>query len=89
MPFVYTYVLLCADEDWYIGSTPDLRPRLQGHCEGEVENTRKRLPVLLVYYEACRSLDAARAREQQLKTGYGRGYLNRRLAFEKESCPPS
>jgi putative endonuclease len=52
------------------------------HKAGESENTRKRLPVKLVYYEACRSLEAARAREKQLKTGFGRGYLKKRLGFE-------
>ena len=89
MPLAYTYVLLCNDLDWYIGSTDDLQRRLKQHEMGEVANTGKRRPVKLVYYEACRSLDAARERERQLKTGYGRGYLNKRLAFEKESCPPS
>jgi putative endonuclease len=75
--FAYTYVLRCADGDWYIGSTPDLRRRVQEHREGKVHNTRKRLPAELVYYEACRSLAGARARERQLKTGFGRGYQGR------------
>jgi hypothetical protein len=38
------------------------------------------LPVTLEYYEACRSEDRARLREKQLKTGFGRAYLKRRLA---------
>lgn len=85
--FAYTYVLLCADEHWYIGSTDDLRRRMQQHHEGLCRDTAKRLPAQLVYYEACRSLDAARARERQLKTGYGREYLNKRLRFEKPLMP--
>jgi len=80
--FSYTYVLLCGDGKWYIGSTHDLKRRVIQHEAGECDNTRKRLPVELVYYEACRSLDAARSREKQLKTGFGRGYLNKRLGFE-------
>lgn len=80
--FAYTYVLKCSDEAWYIGSTPDLQRRVAQHQAGECQNTRKRLPAGLVYYEACRSLEAARTREKQLKTGFGRGYLNKRLAFE-------
>ena len=87
--FAYTYVLLCADGGWYIGSTDNLRRRVDEHNQGMCDNTRKRLPVELVYYEACRSLEAARAREHQLKTGYGRGYLNKRLHFEDKSCRPS
>ena len=84
MKFCYTYVLLCGDGSWYIGSTDDLDRRVPEHEAGLCSNTKKRLPVTLVYYEACRSLEAARSREQQLKTGFGRGYLNKRLAFEKE-----
>jgi putative endonuclease len=88
MSFAYTYVLLCADGNWYIGSTDDLKRRLAQHDGGECADTRKRLPVELVYFEGCRSLKAARERESQLKTGYGRGYLNKRLVFENHG-PPS
>jgi len=83
MSFAYTYVLLCADNEWYIGSTPDLKRRIREHMKGAVPATEKRRPVELIYYEACHSLDAAREREQKLKTGYGRSYLKRRLAFER------
>jgi putative endonuclease len=83
MSFAYTYVLLCADKEWYIGSTSDLQNRLKEHKKGEVPATKHRRPIELVYYEACRSLEEARTREQKLKTGYGRAYLNRRLTFEK------
>lgn len=34
---------------------------------------------LLVYYEACLSHKDAAEREKQLKTGFGRGYLKKRL----------
>jgi len=74
------YVLLCADGDWYIGSTDDLKHRLVEHNQGKRETTKHRLPVELIYFEACQSLKVARAREQQLKTGFGRAYLKRRLA---------
>jgi len=42
--------------------------------------TAHRRPVVLEYYEACRSEVNARRREKQLKTGFGRAYLKRRLA---------
>ena len=82
MKFFYTYVLKCADTNFYIGSTSDLKKRLDEHCRGASSDTSKRLPIELVYYEACRSIDAARERERQLKTGFGRGYLRKRLGFE-------
>ena len=80
MSFFYTYVLLCSDGDWYIGSTEDIKHRLVEHKQGKCETNKYRLPVELIYFEACRSLKAAREREKQLKTGFGRAYLNRRLA---------
>ena len=78
--FFYTYVLMCADGNLYIGSTTDLQRRLSQHEAAEVSATAHRSPVRLVYYEACRSEKAARLREKQLKTGYGRRYLKERLA---------
>jgi len=71
MKFSYTYVLKCADQDWYIGSTDDLKRRIVEHNQGKCETIKYRLPVDLIYFEACRSLKATREREQQLKTGFG------------------
>jgi len=75
----YTYVLRCRDGDLYVGSARDLRKRLAEHRAGRVRATAHRLPVTLEYYEACRSELNARLREKQLKTGFGRAYLKRRL----------
>ena len=75
----YTYVLKCADGNWYVGSAVDLRKRINEHRQGRVPATAYRLPVTLEYYEACRSESRARLREKQLKTGFGRAYLKRRL----------
>ena len=80
--FSYTYVLLLDNGQLYIGSTPDLQRRLEQHNRGGGGRTTQLQPGTLIYFEACRSLDEARKREKQLKTGYGRAYLKRRLAFE-------
>ncbi len=81
--FYYTYVLLLSNGDWYIGSTNDLKRRMAEHRHHHGGRTTALYDAKLVYAEACRSLDEARKREKQLKTGYGRAYLNRRLAFER------
>lgn len=83
-PMYYVYVLNCIDSisgarDLYIGFTKDLRNRVKEHKSGEVKTTKKFNKINLVYYEACLSEDDARKRELQLKTGFGRGYLKRRL----------
>jgi len=79
----YTYVLLChsakLNSDFYIGSTDDLKNRIKEHKAGEVFTTRKFDEVNIVYYEVCLNKTDARKRELQLKTGFGRGYLKRRL----------
>ena len=75
----YTYVLRCGDGNLYVGSTGDLKGRVAQHRAGQVPATAKRLPVTLEYYEACRSNMKAKMREKQLKTGFGRAYLKRRL----------
>jgi len=75
----YTYVLRCSDGKLYVGSTGNLRRRVAEHQAARVPATASRLPVTLEYYEACRSEVSARLREQQLKTGFGRAYLKRRL----------
>ena len=81
MKFFYTYVLRCFDSKLYIGHTDDLRRRLREHKNGRVEATAYRLPVDLIYYEACRDLSLAKSRERQLKSGFGRAYLKRRLGI--------
>jgi len=75
----YTYVLLCSDKKHYIGSTNDLKRRFLKHKKGQVQATKNRLPVKLVYYEACLSLVKARRREKYFKTGFGRRYLKSRI----------
>ena len=75
----YTYVLKCRDGNLYVDSALDRRKRLAQHRAGRVRATAHRLPVTLEYYEACRSELRARLREKQLKTGFGRAYLKRRL----------
>ena len=76
----HTYVLLSLkDQELYIGWTDDLQNRVLNHQKGLVESTLHRLPVKLVYYEACLEKKAAIAREKALKTGFGRSYLKRRL----------
>jgi putative endonuclease len=76
----YVYVLHSkADDNWYIGCTNDLRQRVLDHEAGLVKSTQRRLPVELIYYEACRNKKDAYRRERYLKTSYGHRYLRNRL----------
>jgi putative endonuclease len=76
----YVYVLKSlGDGGLYIGCSGDLKTRLKAHISGNVYSTRKRLPIELIYYEACLSEKDAFRREKYLKTTYGRRYLKNRL----------
>lgn len=77
----YVYVLRSlADGNFYVGYTNDLKRRFAEHEQGKVPSTKSRLPVELVYYEACRSREDATKREKYLKTAWGKRYIKSRLA---------
>ncbi|HLR24714.1 MAG TPA: GIY-YIG nuclease family protein [Fodinibius sp.] len=64
----YMYILQCADDSYYTGSTVDLEGRLAQHQAGKgAKHTKKRLPVKLVYYEEFARIDKAFYREKQIQ----------------------
>ena len=72
----YTYVLKSSkDHKYYIGFSANLKQRLIEHHKGEVEATKHRRPLQLIYYEACLNKDKAQKREKYFKTGFGRRFL--------------
>ena len=76
----YTYVLRSEkDGNFYTGYTKDLKLRFEQHCKGQVDSTKHRLPLDLIYYEACLSQADATKREKYLKTYHGKMFLNKRL----------
>ena len=76
----YTYVLKSLkDKDLYIGYSEELKNRVLEHNNGLVPATKNRLPLKLVYYEACLSKNKALEREKYFKTGFGRRFLKNRV----------
>ena len=65
----FVCILRCQDDRYYYGSTSDLVQRLAEHRAGRVRSTKPRLPVQLVYFEACQTLGQARQKEHALKNG--------------------
>lgn len=50
----YVYVLISEkDKRFYVGYTNDLKKRVKEHSSGRVDSTKNRLPLQLIYYEAC------------------------------------
>lgn len=64
----WVYILRCADGTLYTGMAADVDKRLRTHNGGlGAKYTRSRLPVALVYREACESRSAALRREAAIK----------------------
>ena len=76
----YVYVLQSIkDQKFYTGYSANLKGRFEEHKQGKVASTKKRLPMSLVYYEACLDERDARHRERYLKTHHGKLFLHNRL----------
>ena len=76
----YTYVLRSDDDGkLYVGYTKDLKLRLKQHEKGLVDSTKRRLPMELIYYEACLDQRDATHREKYLKSYLGKQFLHNRL----------
>ena len=69
MKFYYSYILLCADNSYYIGITNNLQKRVTQHNEGVNKSsyTFKRRPVILKWYIQCTNPAEAIKLEKQLK----------------------
>ncbi|HNZ84169.1 MAG TPA: GIY-YIG nuclease family protein [Candidatus Pacearchaeota archaeon] len=76
----YVYVLQSAkDKKLYTGYTKDLKLRFKLHSKGRVASTKNRLPIKIIYYEACIDRIDAMRRELYLKSSFGKSFLKKRL----------
>ncbi len=83
----YMYILLCANGQYYTGSTTDLKKRLVQHNSGQGANfTRKYLPVELVYFEKFSRIDEAFYREKQVQ-GWRRKKKEALINGESDTLP--
>ncbi len=67
------------DKSWYIGSTNNLKRRLDEHNNGKSRYTNQHRPYVLVYCESYLSDKDAKGREKYLKSGPGRVRLKSQL----------
>lgn len=76
----YIYILKSKiDNKFYTGFTTDLRKRLKDHERGNVDSTKNRRPLELIYYEAYKHKTNALLREKFLKTTKGKIQLKKQL----------
>ncbi|PIP51002.1 excinuclease ABC subunit C [Candidatus Berkelbacteria bacterium CG23_combo_of_CG06-09_8_20_14_all_41_73] len=78
--FYYTYILhSLRDNKNYAGYTKNLKLRFEQHQNGEVDSTKDRRPLELIYFEGCLNEYDAKKRERYFKTHYGKMFLKKRL----------
>ena len=76
----YVYILKSEkDQNFYVGSTEDLKRRINEHEQGKVISTKHRRPLALLCYEAYFAKNIAQRRELFLKSSDGKKDLRRRL----------
>ena len=75
----YVYFLQLNNGDIYVGSTNDLRRRIDAHRRGDVTSTKPHLPVTLKSYVAVSTEENARSLERYFKSGSGKAFANKRL----------
>lgn len=75
----YVYFLILSNGDTYVGSTNDLRRRVDSHQNGQVRSTRPLLPVELKCYVAVPTARAARELERYFKSGSGKAFAKKRF----------
>jgi len=68
----FVYILQSAkDLKYYIGSTSDIKARLEYHNAGKQRSTKNRIPFILVFKEEHTSKLSALVREKQIKSFKG------------------
>src|SRR4029077_6404857 len=80
----FCYMLRCSDGSFYVGIAIDVEDRVKRHNWGVGTNcTAKRRPVKLIWQERCRSSEAARAREKEIKGWSRKKKIERLLLSER------
>ena len=80
----YVYVLTGNKLNWtYVGSTNDLKRRLEEHEQGNCKSTKPYIPLKLEAYIAVPTEKRARKLEKYFKAGSGRSILKKRILSDE------
>ncbi|KKT26654.1 MAG: GIY-YIG catalytic domain protein [Parcubacteria group bacterium GW2011_GWA2_43_9b] len=67
------------DKGLYVGYSGNIKERYAEHQKGQVEATRDRRPLELIYCELYKNRKDAIRREKFFKSGWGRNYIKKIL----------
>jgi len=84
----FAYVILCEDNSFYKGMTNDLYCRFYEHYKGiGAEWTKVHKPIKVIHWEHFNTKEEAANREKELKSGFGRTWLQRQYEKLKSGLP--
>ena len=83
------YFLELSNGDVYVGSTNDLRRRVQSHQAGDVTSTRGLLPASLRSYVAVPDETTSRRLERYFKSGSGKAFAKKRFLTSPDNSEPA
>ncbi len=75
----YVYFLELSNGDIYVGSSNDLKRRINSHQDGQVRSTKAYCPVKLRSYVAVETEIKARGLEKYFKSGSGKAIATKRF----------
>tara|TARA_Y100000590_G_C15372662_1_gene883158 strand:- start:306 stop:545 length:240 start_codon:yes stop_codon:yes gene_type:complete len=75
----YTYILRGEKNYTYVGSSSNLKSRLEQHNKGQVNSTCKHTPLKLIWYAGFQTRNLAESFEKYLKSSSGHAFRNKRL----------
>jgi len=80
----YVYIIRSIESSYqYIGSTNNVKKRLDEHNSGETKSTKPYIPFKLEAYVAVRTETKARELEKYFKTGSGKAILKKRILTDE------
>ena len=76
----FVYILKCADNSYYVGSTRDIKQRLKKHNNYGVKYTKSRLPFKLIFLKKFDSYSQALKFEKKVKSWKKRKSIEKMLS---------
>jgi len=75
MPFFVCILKSLKEESYYVGSTQDLKSRLERHNQGRSKYTKAKRPWELVYWEKHQDRATAMKQEREIKAIKSKDYI--------------
>jgi len=75
MPYFVYILRSLKEESYYVGSTQDLKSRLERHNQGRSKYTKPKLPWKLIYHEKHTDRSTAMKKEKEIKNRKSRQFI--------------